>query len=122
MRTGMWTSVATFRRSCKNLQRAQLIYMPFVTLAELRAGFQCGQASHHNERVLARFLNSPRVRILFANDQTTHHYARLFRQLRDQGTPIPTNDLWIAALVVQHDLLLYTRDQHFDVLPQIPRL
>jgi predicted nucleic acid-binding protein len=40
-------------------------------------------------------------------------------QLRRQGTPIPTNDLWIAALVLQHDLVLCARDRHFDHLPQI---
>jgi predicted nucleic acid-binding protein len=42
--------------------------------------------------------------------------------LRVQGTPIPTNDLWIAALVAQHDLLLLARDAHFDRLPQLPRI
>jgi tRNA(fMet)-specific endonuclease VapC len=59
---------------------------------------------------------------VFADEDSTHHYARLFRQLRRQGTPIPTNDLWIAALVVQHQLHLFARDAHFDHLPQIPRL
>ena len=47
---------------------------------------------------------------------------RLYRQLRAAGTPIPTNDIWIAALVVQHDLTLFSRDAHFDALPQIPRV
>jgi predicted nucleic acid-binding protein len=106
----------------ENLRRAQAIYLPFVVLGELRAGFLCGQKAHENERVLTRFLNSPRVQVLFADEQTTHHYAALFRQLRHQGAPIPTNDLWTAALVVQHDLILYARDQHFDALPQISRL
>ncbi len=49
----------------------------------------------------------------------TNRYTDLFRQLRRQGTPIPTNDLWIAALVLQHDLVLCARDRHFDHLPQI---
>ncbi len=104
------------------LQKARTIFLPFVALGELRAGFLCGQKSRENERGLTRFLNSPRVRVLYADEQTTHHYAALFHQLRRQGTPIPTNDLWIAALVVQHDLILYARDQHFDALPQISRL
>ncbi|MCC5848001.1 MAG: hypothetical protein JJU29_07890 [Verrucomicrobia bacterium] len=51
---------------------------------------------------------------------TCFQYARLFKQLREQGTPIPTNDLWIAALVEQHTLFLYTRDHHFQHLPQLP--
>jgi tRNA(fMet)-specific endonuclease VapC len=59
---------------------------------------------------------------VFADEDTTHHHARLFHQLRRQGTPIPTNDLWIAALVVQHELHLFAHDAHFDHLLQIPRL
>jgi predicted nucleic acid-binding protein len=42
--------------------------------------------------------------------------------LREQATPIPTNDIWIAALVVQHDLALFARDQHFDHLPQLEKV
>ena len=57
--------------------------------------------------------------MLFADGQTTHHYASVFRQLRKQGTPIPTNDMWLAALVLQHNLVLYARDKHFDHLPQV---
>ena len=67
-------------------------------------------------------LHSERVRTLYPDDQTTHHYARLYNQLRTQGTPIPSNDLWIAALSAQHNLLLYSRDEHFDKLPQLARV
>jgi tRNA(fMet)-specific endonuclease VapC len=52
----------------------------------------------------------------------TNRYTDLLRQLRRQGTPIPTNDLWIAALVLQHDLVLCARDRHFDNLPQITQV
>jgi predicted nucleic acid-binding protein len=61
------------------LRAADRLVIPFVVLAELRAGLQ----------------------------------------LRRQGTPIPTNDVWIAALVLQHDLVLFTQDAHFARLPQI---
>jgi tRNA(fMet)-specific endonuclease VapC len=90
-------------------------------LGELRAGFLFGSEGKKNERNLELFLNRPRVRMLWADENTTHHYARLFLQLRRQGTPIPTNDIWIAALTLQHDLVLYSRDAHFNSLPQIPR-
>ncbi len=93
-----------------------------MVLAELRAGFLCGSRTQRNEANLTRFLASPRVSVLYADEATTHLYARLFRQLRTQGTPIPTNDLWTAALAVQHDLQLFARDRHFDHLTQIPRL
>jgi tRNA(fMet)-specific endonuclease VapC len=98
------------------------IHIPYVVLAELRAGFLCGTVAKRNERILIQFLNRPRVKILLPDEATTHHYARVFAQLRAQGTPIPTNDMWIAALVLQHDLQLYSQDSHFDNLPQIPRL
>lgn len=104
------------------IQRAEHICLPFVVVAELRAGFLCGSRSTANERNLARFLNSSRVSVLFPDEATTHVYARLFRQLRQQGTPIPTNDLWTASLVVQHNLYLFARDHHFDHLPQLPQL
>jgi tRNA(fMet)-specific endonuclease VapC len=102
------------------IRRAAEIMIPFIVLGELRAGFACGTRSYKNEQTLTRFLNSPRVKQLFADEDTTHQYARLFKQLRKQGTPIPTNDLWTAALALQHDLLLFTRDNHFDNLPQLP--
>ena len=104
------------------LRRAGEIVLPFVALGELRAGFRCGRRSQQNERVLARFLQSPRVAVVFADEGTTHFYADLFAELRAAGTPIPTNDLWIAALAVQHDLTLFSRDKHFDRLPRIPRV
>ena len=103
-------------------RRADEILVPFVVLAELRAGFAGGAQPAENEANLIRFLDSRRVDLVFADEDTTHHYGRLFQQLRRQGTPIPTNDLWIAALVVQHQLRLFARDTHFDHLPQIPRL
>ena len=103
-------------------ERASEIHLPYVVLAELRAGFLCGTVARKNERVLIQFINRPRVNILLPDEATTHHYARVFAQLRAQGTPIPTNDMWIAALVLQHDLQLYSKDSHFNHLLQIPRL
>ena len=103
------------------LEEADAVLVPFVVVAELRAGFALGRRAADNERVLRRFLMKEGVRVLFPDDQTTHHYAGVFRQLRRQGTPIPTNDMWVAALVLQHNLVLHARDRHFDHLPQIIR-
>ena len=103
------------------LEAADRVFMPFVVLAELRAGFSVGKRGAENERTLRRFLMKDGVEVLFADDQTTHHYAMSYRQLREQGTPIPTNDLWIAALVLQHNLVLFARDRHFDRMPQLTR-
>jgi tRNA(fMet)-specific endonuclease VapC len=108
-------------RAVALLRAAQHLYLPCVVLAELRGGFAAGTLGRRNEAKLTEFLGSSRVTVLCADEQTTHHYAGVFAQLRKQGTPIPTNDIWIAAIVLQHDLALFTRDAHFSNLPQLAR-
>ena len=104
------------------LETADLIMLPFVVLAELRAGFLLGRRQVENERALRAMLLKDGVEVVYADDQTTHHYASVCRQLRKQGTPIPTNDMWLAALVLQHNLALHARDRHFDHLAQLVRI
>jgi tRNA(fMet)-specific endonuclease VapC len=104
------------------VELADEVWLPFIVMGELRAGFAVGTQGARNEAVLGRFLMKPGVSVLYADEQTTHHYAAVYRQLRKQGTPIPTNDMWISALVLQHSLVLCARDAHFDALPQLPRV
>lgn len=104
------------------VEQAEAVLLPFIVVGELRAGFMHGNRPAENETALRGFLSQPGVSVLFADDQTTHHYAGIYRQLRRQGTPIPTNDMWIASLVLQHNLTLHARDRHFDHLPQIMRV
>ena len=106
-------AVAVFRS-------APRICVPFIVVAELRAGFAVGTRGVDNQRIFEQFPHRERVAVLLPNMETTRQYANLYRQLRTAGTPIPTNDLWIASIVIQHDLTLYSRDKHFDALPQIP--
>lgn len=106
----------------ETVERADEVWLPFIVVGELRAGFAVGTQGPRNEAVLRRFLLKSGVRLLYADEQTTHHYAAIYRQLRKHGTPIPTNDMWIAALVLQHSLLLFARDAHFDAIPQITRM
>jgi len=101
------------------VEGARTVLVPFVVLAELRAGFAVGAQGRANERFLQRFLAKPGVLVVWATDATTHQYAALFRQLRQQGTPVSTNDLWIAALVTEHGARLCTRDAHFGHLAQL---
>ena len=101
------------------VEGARTVLVPFVVLTELRAGFAVGAQGRANERFLQRFLAKPGVLVVYATDATTHHYAALYRQLRQQGTPVPTNDLWIAALVTEHGARLCTRDAHFGHLAQL---
>jgi len=105
----------------ETVEHANEVWLPFIVVGELRAGFAVGSQGPRNEAVLRRFLIRQRVGILYGDEQTTHHYASVYRQLRKQGTPIPTNDMWIASLVLQHSLALFARDAHFDALPQLIR-
>jgi predicted nucleic acid-binding protein len=103
------------------LKTAAEIHVPLMVIAEQRAGFAHGTRREMNETVLTAFLNKVGVFILAPDAQTTFFYADLYAYLRKKGKPIPTNDLWIASLVVQHNLVLFDRDSDFDHLPQIAR-
>jgi len=121
--TNRYTDLARGDRELADrLERAEAVLLPFVVVAELRAGFALGTRARKNETMLAKFLRRPAVALLWPDDQTLHHYAAVFRQLRSQGTPIPTHDLWIAALCLQYELVLASRDSHFDHLPQLERI
>ena len=60
------------------VQIADHIFLSYISLAELRAGFLCGSRARENERILNRFLNSPRVSVLYLTEQTIRHYAQIF--------------------------------------------
>ncbi len=98
------------------------IHLPLVVLGELRAGFANGAHREKNESLLTKFRNQEAVFLLCPDEQTTYVYAELFAFLRRKGTPIPTNDLWIASLGVQHNLTLFDRDSDFDRIPQLTRV
>lgn len=74
------------------------------------------------KKQLNEFLRRPAVGVLLPDNETARHYSRLFQFLRRQGTPIPTNDVWIAALALQHDLILDSADKHFLRVPNISLL
>ncbi len=97
------------------------VWLPLIVLAEIKAGFYGGSQQYRNELLLRSFLAKPTVGVLCPARETAEHYARVFVQLKRAGTPIPDNDIWIAALTLEHDLLLITRDRHFECVPQLPR-
>lgn len=121
--TNRYTDLCRGQQSVVDIvEQAEEVWLPFIVVGELRAGFAVGSQGPRNEALLRRFLLKPGVGILYADEQTTHHYANIYRQLRKQGTPIPANDMWIAALALQHSLVLCARDAHFDALPQLTRV
>lgn len=99
------------------LRAAREIHLPLIVLAELLAGFAAGARLTKNREELERFMASPRVSLLKPDERTARHYADIFVALRASGAPIPTNDLWIAALARQHRISLLTFDAHFQAVP-----
>jgi predicted nucleic acid-binding protein len=110
---------ANHRSAHELLQQATEVWFSVITVGELLAGFSQGKYRQANEMRLAQLLDLQGVGVLSVDRQTAEIYSTIWHALRRQGTPIPTNDIWIAAQALQHDLTLYTRDLHFE---QVPRL
>jgi len=101
------------------LQSAEEIVLTPIILGELMAGFAMGNKEKKNRALLDEFLDSSRVNVLHIDEETSERYSAIVSHLRAQGTPIPTNDLWIAASAMQHGLKVITSDNHFLKVPQI---
>jgi predicted nucleic acid-binding protein len=95
------------------------VWIPLIVLAEIKAGFYGGSQQHRNELLMRKLLAKDTVSVLMPSRETAEQYGRLYVQLQRAGTPVPDNDLWIAALALEHDLTLITRDQHFQKIPQL---
>lgn len=95
------------------LDRAELVGVPTVALGELRTGFLLGGRRPRNESELDAFLNNPAVQVLPVDSETSRQYAEIVAELRKAGTPIPTNDIWIAATAARNGATVLTCDEHF---------
>ena len=101
------------------VQQADEIFFNPVVLGELIAGFMMGRNEKRNRGILKQLLSSPRVIVAEMDEETSERYAAIVQSLRMKGTPIPTNDLWIAASAMQHGLKVLTTDRHYLEVPQI---
>jgi tRNA(fMet)-specific endonuclease VapC len=100
--------------------RADRVAVPVIVLGEYRLGI--AQSRHHTsyKNWLREWIAA--VIVLDIEEETTQHYAAIGLELKKKGTPIPSNDLWIAALCRQHSLPVLTRDRHFDLVAGIQRI
>jgi predicted nucleic acid-binding protein len=101
------------------LAHADEITVNPIVLGELRAGFLQGRKTEANERELRAFLESPRVALHPVDEETADCYAVIRTTLRKAGTPISTNDIWIAATAMQHGFPILTSDADFKKIPQV---
>lgn len=99
------------------LEEAEEILVPTTVIGELEYGFLLGSRPRENEDELADFLSTPGVRELPISRGIAERYAYLKTILKKNGTPIPENDIWIAAATLETGCRLLTADAHFSVIP-----
>ena len=95
------------------LKHVTSIGISSISIGELFSGFKAGNKERINRQELHIFLDSPRVTLYYVDEVTAEFYSAILTQLKKQGSPIPTNDIWIAATALQQGLPVYTFDKHF---------
>lgn len=117
------SAYSNFRRGNEELaallDRAELVGVPTIALGELRTGFLLGGRRRRNEVELDVFLDSPVVQVLTVDSETSRQYAEIVAELRKAGTPIPTNDIWIAATAARNGTTVLTCDDHFERIGRV---
>jgi tRNA(fMet)-specific endonuclease VapC len=108
------------RGAAKQFIRARHVAIPVIVLGEYRFGIAQSLHKRKYERWLEELLSV--CRVLDVDEDTAISYAELRGQLKEAGTPIPSNDAWIAALCRQHALPILSRDRHFDLVKGLRRL
>jgi len=93
--------------------------IPVIVLGEFRYGIGASRHRHQYEKWLNTHL--PDFEILSVTEPTTLMYAHIRSALKKLGRPIPANDVWIAALALQHRLPVLSQDEHFDAVPGLHR-
>ena len=103
----------------KVLEQTNLIYLSPIVIGELKTGFKLGSKTKFNQQLLDDFINQPTVQTLDIDSATSEVYSNIFVNLKKAGTPIPLNDVWIAAQALQTKSSLLTYDQHFSNIPSL---
>jgi predicted nucleic acid-binding protein len=101
------------------ISRAHWLGTPAIVLGELRTGFLVGSRAEQNEQELQRFLNHPNVEVLVVDSEISRVYAEIMLDLRKVGTPLPTNDVWIAATAAREGATVLTYDAHFESIRRV---
>jgi len=102
------------------LRKSEQIGISVISIGELLSGFKGGGREKKNREELEIFLDSPRVVVYPVDEDTSEFYAEIINNLREIGKPVPTNDVWIAAIAFQNGLKLFTKDIHFETIPGLP--
>jgi len=103
-----------------HLKNANQLYVPVIVLGEYQFGIKASTKAKELNTLLSDFMNT--VQELIIGSKTASHYADIRWELKQNGTPIPENDIWIAALGREFNIPILSRDSHFDYIKGITRL
>ncbi len=101
------------------MSEAERILVPAIVLGEVRMGLDGTRRGKLAERALDALLDRPNVDVLPVTKETAAFFVTVMKYLKSNGTPIPQNDVWIAAGVLETGSVLLTRDAHFQLIPMI---
>jgi tRNA(fMet)-specific endonuclease VapC len=101
---------------------AESVLIPAPVLGELHGAFELGSRTRENRVALSDFLAELNVQVISVDESVARHYGRVYGGLRRAGTPIPANDMWIAACALDQGGCLLTFDQDFDQVAGLDRL
>lgn len=101
------------------IDRADWLGIPVVVLGELAVGFRQGARRDANEADLERFVANPAVEVLPVTSEVAGFYADIVLDLKRAGTPLPANDIWIAAVAARHGATVLTYDAHFGAIARV---
>lgn len=101
------------------VERATTLFLPSIVYGELYYGFRHGKRFEANLRRLDQFSEQFDVHIILVDLDVARKFGDIFASLRRKGTPLPTNDIWIAACCMSVGGTLLTSDRHFDSVEQI---
>lgn len=117
------SAYSNFRRGNEEvavlLDRAELVGVPAVALGGLRTGFLSGDGQRRNETELDAFLANPVAQVLSVDSETSRQYAEIVVELRRAGTPVPTDDIWVAATAARNGATVLTFDAHLERIRRI---
>jgi len=94
--------------------KADCVYASAIVIGELEAGFRGGSRYALNLAILNRFLAKTTVEVLPVSRATGECFGRIKQALKAKGTPIPINDIWLAAQSMETGAVLVSYDSHFE--------
>lgn len=106
-------------RAVAAIDGASWIGFPVIALGELYTGFVLGRRHQRDAERLREFLEHPVVEIIPLDDEVAHEYAHLVAEFRTAGTPLPANDIWIAACAARTSSVILTCDAHFTRVERV---